>query len=154
MDSDKANQLSDEIKSALSEVLPDLKQLLQQYQVASPLEINLGLNSLLSMATSCPCCLVNGILKCNSAYSPHRLQTADEDTLGLDPEKVKQLSTDVGSKLSTVLPHLGQSMKQGDQFPLEVHFRIDPATVDSGQPMVCQWVTDKPQGDILQCSNS
>lgn len=153
MDSDKANQLSDEIKSALSEILPDLNQLLQQYQVSSPLEINLELNSLLSMATSCPCCLVNKVLKCGLRYSPHLLNTADEDTLGLDPEKVKQLSTDVGLKLSTVLSHLSQSMKQGDQFPLEVHFRIDPAIVDSGQPMDCQWITNTPQGDILQCSN-
>ncbi len=153
MDSNIANQLSNEFESALSEILPGLYQSLQQHQVSSPLEIDLepGLLEVVNM-TTCVCCIVNGAMKCGPMYQPPA-PGANEDTLGLGIEQAQQLCKDVASKLHAVLPGLSQSIKQtGGSF--EVHFFIDPAKANDRQPVVCQWVGGAPQGNILQCSSS
>jgi hypothetical protein len=152
MDSDKATQVSSEFKSGLSEIMPELVQLLQNNQVSRTLEIELELDFLnMANQAACTCCLVNGIMKCGSMYQayPHK---ASEDTLGLDPEKVRQLCTDVESKLFTVLRRLSLSTKQTYGI-FKAQILIDPDTANPEQPIVCQWVSDTLKSNILQCSN-
>ncbi|GEM_PF-6061906 len=152
MDSDMAQQLSDEFASALSKILPDLTQLLQSNQILTTLEIDLEpfLLQMLSQAT-CTCCFVNGVMKCGPNYTP-LAPGVTNNTGGLDPQRAQQLCDNVASNLFTVLPGLSQSVKQaGGSF--EVHFFIDPTKADDEQPVVCTWVSDA-QGSILQCSSS
>jgi hypothetical protein len=144
MDSNKAQQLSDEIESTLSEILPDLYQSLQAYPVSSTLEIHLFnlADDTVSSAGSCVC---NGVIQkpCNCGV------TSDPSLPGLDSEKAQQLCADVDLKLSTILPRLSRSAQQSDE-SFKLHFLIDPATVDPVQSVACQWINC----DILQCSNS
>ena len=150
MDSVKAQQLSSEFESALSKVLPDLAQLLQKNQVSKTLEIDLGSDFLnVANTATCTCCYIKGVLKCGSMYSPPAPMSAGEDTLGMTPDQSLMFCKDVELKLSTVLPALSQFVKPVNEF-FEIHFLIDPATVNPGQSVVCQWGSDS----ILQCSNS
>lgn len=142
MDCNKAHQLSNEIESAFSEILPDFYQLLQDYKVSCILEIrlfNLDDDSLFS-AGSCFC---NGVTQKPCKCGP---LTSDRPALGLDSEKGQQFREEVDSKLRTILPRLRQSAEQIDQ-SFEVHFLIHPATVNPEQPVACHWINDK----ILKC---
>ncbi|WP_446880373.1 hypothetical protein [Phormidesmis sp. 146-33] len=144
MNSVTVNEVSYEFESALSEILPDLYQLLQHYQVSSPLEIHLfGLaDDSVSSDRSCFC---DGFIQ-----KPCRCGiTSDPLPIGLDSEKAQQLLEDVDSKLSTILPCLSQSAQQIDK-SFEVHFLIEPAKANSGQLVACQWICD----NILKCSDS
>lgn len=153
MDSDKAKQVSHEIESVLSEILPDLAQLLQHYQVSRALEIDLvDLPNTPDSLKAATCCFHNGLLRCACTYAYGAFKPGDAPELGLNPEQAQQLCRDVASKLSTILPRLSQSAQQTDEI-FEVHFLIDPATANPGQPVVCKWDSDTSRGNILQCSN-
>lgn len=149
MNSDTMNQLSYEFESALSDILPDLYQLLHHYQLSSPLEIvlnNLDLDIL-------RCIRCNGIPYCSDSSSPpvcpslSRLEpTNTVDIPESAPEETPQFSTDLASILSTILPRLRESVQQMDEH-FEVHFRIDPAAADRSHSS-CEFVN----GTLL-CSN-
>lgn len=147
MDSDKAQQLSNAIEVALSEGLPDMEKLLHNYHILGVLEIHLiDINQLQLYPNSFVCCNVRGIIRCCTlGYGPG-LQS--DFTLGLDAEKTQQFCSDVTAKLKQILPSLGQSIPpSGESF--EVHLRLDPATVISQHPIVCEWIDGN-----LRCSNS
>jgi hypothetical protein len=145
MDTANATELSDEFQSAFSGILPDLYQLLQIYHVSSSLEIHLS--NLVDYSTSSTgSCFCNGVIqrpcKCDGI-------TTIPPELGLDDDKAQRLLTELDSQLSTILPGLSQSAQQMDE-SFEIHFLIDPAAANSGQPVVCQWTCD----NILKCSDS
>lgn len=145
MDNEQSKQICDEIESALPEILPDLGQLLQQYQLSEPLEIQLLNLNLSQQQTSIgPCCLVGTVIQCFPTYRPR----VAEDTLGLKPEQAEQLCIDVESKLAAILPRLSQSVQQTDEM-FEVHFLIDPANTTAGQSATCKVVDG-----VIRCSNS
>lgn len=151
MNSDNANQLSDEFEAALSEILPDLVQLLQRYQVSSTLEIDLEpqfLNT--GTMTSCTCCWVDRTRYRCGLPGYNKIQ---QGALGLDPAKAEQLSKDIQSKLSTVVQGLSSSVEPTNN-SFAVHFVVNPAITNSEQSVICQWDNNSSQGGILQCSNS
>lgn len=143
MDCEQSKQICDEIESALPEVLPDLEQLLQHYQLSKPLEIQL-LNLSQQQTSIGPCCLVYGVMQCGLNYGPH----VTGDTLGLEPEQAEQLCRDVELKLTTILPRLSQSVQQTDE-NFKVHFLIDPGNISGGQLGTCKLVDG-----VIRCSNS
>jgi hypothetical protein len=137
MNSEIANQVSHEIKSALFEIQPDLYQLLQFHQISSTLEIHLldvHAQVLDVHAQAVGSCWCRGVLQrpCQCAGGP------DPEVLGLNPVKTQQLCTDVDSKLSLVLPRLSQFAQQMDE-SFEVHILIDPVTV-SNSHISCRFV--------------
>ncbi|MBD3884228.1 hypothetical protein IFO70_21025 [Phormidium tenue FACHB-886] len=148
-----ANRMSDKLESLLSEVLPDIEQLLQQYEVLETLRIHLvdlvqPENALIFSKTY----IRNGFLQypCSRFTALSEVPQYDGG-LGLDPEKTQQFGTDLAPKLSTLFPRLSQfAQRAGEKF--EVHLSINPATMNSEQPMVCKWVNDPRQGNIFQCS--
>lgn len=145
MDSEQSKQISNEIESVLPEVLPDLEQLLQHYQLSKPLKIELLSLDLSQQQTSIgPCCLVDGVVQCGPSYRPR----ITGDTLGLEPEQAEQFCTDVELKLAAILPHLSQSVQQPDE-RFEVHFLIDPANTSEGQSVTCEFVDG-----VIRCSSS
>lgn len=149
-----AKQMTNELESLLSEVLPDIEQLLQQYEVLETLEIHLvhlaEAEQTLAQ-TSLACYLRNGFMKCPCLNAKEGEVPQYDELLGLSPEKAEQFSADVASKLSTIFPRLSQLAQQTDEI-FEVHLFINPATVNSEQLMVCQWISDPEQGNIFQCS--
>jgi hypothetical protein len=146
MDSDKANQLSNEFASMLSEVLPDLRQLLQSYQISETFEIDLFDLGTASRSIK-GSCLCNGIFQ-----NPCRCsRSVDISEAEFDSEEARQFCAEVDAKLSAILPRLRQSAEQLDG-SFDVHFLIDPAPTSEGKPMVCQWIDDPSEGLILQCS--
>jgi hypothetical protein len=129
------------IESTLSEILPDLYQLLQSYQMSSTLEIHLFDLADNVILGSCWCVdRLQNPCRCNRSLS--------SDLPGLDTEKTQQFCADFDSILSTILPRLSQAAQQTDE-SFEVHFLFDPATVNSAQPVVFQGISD----GILKCSN-
>lgn len=138
MNSDTAQPLSDAIASLLSEIQPDLEQLLQRYPKPEILEIHI--EELLPTSATIPmaCCLVNGILRCNC--------TTPSYSAMLSPAK------DIALELNKIMPRLVQAIPQAHR-SFEVHLRLDHATV-TPQPLVCQWNNDTAQGVVLQCSNT
>jgi hypothetical protein len=146
MDTENATQLSNEFQSALSEILPDLHQLLQEYKISETLKIDLESGFFnIGNAAVCTCCLVNGGLRCGSAYQAPGVH---ELALGLDNETAESFCQDISLKLRAVVP----SIKQADM-GFGVHLSIDPFTVNNEQSVVCKW-GDEPQGHILHCSSS
>lgn len=156
MNSDTVNQVSYEFESALSDILPDLYQLLQHYQVSSPLEI--VLNNLDPELGILCCVRCNGLRYCgNPPLLPPWCPPASclnltdiDDIPGSEPEETQQFSTDLASILSTVLPRLSESIQQMDE-RFEVRFCIDPAIANSSH-VSCRFVdgillcSDQPQG--------
>jgi hypothetical protein len=138
MNSVMTNQLSHDFESAYSEILPDLYQLLQHYQV-----------SISSAITIHSCVWCNGSTYCYPNMPPPpcpRPRPFDgPEELGLDIEKTQQFYTDVDSKFSTISPRLNQAVQQMDE-SFEIHFLIDPAT-DSNSHAICRFVDG-----ILICS--
>lgn len=67
-------QLNGAVESKLSEMLPDLGQVLDKHGVSEPFTVNLGidLSEFASSATNSTmrCCLVNGNLNCSRTYRP------------------------------------------------------------------------------------
>jgi hypothetical protein len=155
MDSSVAAQLSQEFESALSEILPDLHQVLQRYKVQRVLGISLEIPVSLAVS-SLGCMLVwNAQLqkwefRCNFSnvsYATNRVvaDKPSDDTLGLDADQEKQFCNDISLILGKVLSRLAKPIeKSGESF--EVQFLLDPATLKSAE-MVCKW-----DGNILQCS--
>ncbi|MBD1847054.1 hypothetical protein H6F89_27330 [Cyanobacteria bacterium FACHB-63] len=166
MNSDQAQQLSSAIRSALSEILPDLLNILQHYQITEGLELRLvNMDQLLTDISQMPsvtCPSENSILctywdRTCPCWRPRicnqsTIGSDDPLGLGLDPEKTQQFCEDVASKLNLIMPPLGQSIPPSDE-SYEVHFLLDPDTVISQQPVVCEWSSDTSQENILQCSN-
>jgi hypothetical protein len=153
MNVNTVNQLSYQVKSLLSEILPDIDQLLQQYKVLETLRIHLvDLDQPENALTLSAFYIRNGFWQfpCNRAKLLNEVPQYD-DTLGLDPERARQFSTDLASKLSTVFPRLSQFAQQANE-SFEVHLSINPATVNPEQSMVCEWVNDPYQSNIFQCS--
>jgi hypothetical protein len=142
MDSQNATQVSSEFESALSAIMPDLAQLLQNYQLSEILQINVEGMSL----AGCTCCVIDGGMVCTSSY---RQRTTSEDTLGLTPEKAEQLSKDVESKLSEVWASLSPSVQQPNE-SFELRLLVNPAIAYPKQTTVCKWLQD----NVLQCSHS
>ena len=157
MDTNTATQLSHEFESALSEILPDLYQLLQQYQVSSSLEI--VLNNPISPLLCCIRC--NGRSYCGNPpvpppecqSVPSCLELTDKiDPPGAEPEETQQFSKDLASMLSTILPRISEFIQQMDE-SFDVRFLIDPTTVNDSQ-MSCRFIngeivcSDQPQAAV------
>lgn len=153
MNSITANQVSHQVKSLLSEVVPDIEQLLQQYEVRETLRIHLvDLGQPENALTSSKTHILNGFLQypCNRATLLDEVPQYDGG-LGLAPEKAQQFGTDLTPKLFTVFPRLSQLARQVDE-SFEIHLSINPAMMSSEQPLACEWVNDPYQGSIFQCS--
>ena len=145
MDANTTTQLSNEFESALSEILPDLYQLLQSYQISTTLEIVLF--DLCDLADESH---LRGIsCVCGKQYQ-NPCKCTDPPGLEMDLETAQQFCTDIDSTLSMILPRLGQSAQQVDE-SFEVHFLIDSAPANSSQ-LSCRFVdgvllcSDQPQG--------
>jgi hypothetical protein len=146
MNVENATQLSNEFQSALSKILPDLYQLLQKYQVTETLEIELESDFFnIGNAAIYTCCLVDGKLRCGSAYQAPGVH---EPALGLDKETAEKFCQEISLKLRAVLP----SIKQANA-GFGMQLSIDPATANDEQSVVCKW-DDQSPGHILQCSSS
>lgn len=164
MDSDQAQQLSSAIESALSQILPDLVNLLQQYQVRG-LELYLVNMSQLLMGTSqlppavnsseipILCTYWDWTCPCWKFCRPGLTNSSNDPLgLGLDPEKTRQFCKDIASKLNQIMPPLGQSIPPSEE-SYEVHLLLAPDIVIPQHPLVCEWSSDTSQGNILECSN-
>jgi hypothetical protein len=148
MDSSRANQISTEFKSALSEILPDLYQVIKHYQVSGVLKTRLHL------PISAGCYWVWDGTAWHRICTHPSMQFVPEllsfgATSEPEDDLVQQFCTDFASKLFEQVAPLTQSVQQTDE-SFEVHFSIDPATVNFDQPVVCRWISD----DILKCSTS
>jgi hypothetical protein len=126
MDSDKSKQICNEIGSALSEILPALYQLLQDYQVSCPITIK-------------QCVSCNGKLVCwpqqpQDPRCPPTTPLDDPSEPELDSEKMQQFYTSIASEMS----HLSQVVQQTDE-SFEIHVLIDPATA-SNSYTTCKFV--------------
>lgn len=136
------NQVSHEFESAFSEILPDLYQLLQQYQQYQISEtFKMVLFDLVHdsiVLNSCMCGL-NYQKPCNC---PPRTTTEP----GLDSETAEQLCAEIDSILFTILPRLSESAQQIDE-SFEVHFSINPAAVNNSC-VSCEFVDG-----VLVCSD-
>lgn len=150
MNSDTMNQVSNEVKSALTEILPDLHSVLKNYQISRTLDITLvDLASTGSMDRA-TCCFHGGRMRC-ACTSAYGISVNEGDLFGLNPEQAEQFCKEVASKLNAILPQLRQTARQADPH-FEVGFRIDPRTAGSGQPVRCKWSSSG--GNILECSSS
>ncbi len=125
MDSDTADQLSNKFESALSEILPDLTQLLQQYQVSEVLTIEL---KILMGCHPTP----NGGHVCN--WQPVIEPTPEVPGFGEigepDPETAQQFWIDIASKMFATMTLLSQSIQQAKE-KFKAHIIIDPAAMDN-----------------------
>jgi hypothetical protein len=147
MNSDTVNQVSNEIGSALTEILPDLHSLLKDYRISQTLDITLvDLASTGSMNTT-TCCFHGGRMRCDCT-ARYGIPSNQGDTLGLDPERAKLFCKKVASKLDAVLPRLKRAVRQAERH-FEVQFLIDPSKANS---VNCKWSSG--EGDMLQCSSS
>lgn len=146
MDSDEAQQLSNAIEATLNGVLPDMEKLLHDYGISKILEIHLiDINQLQLYPSSFVCCNFKGNVRCCTlGYGPG-LQS--DFTLGLDPEKTQQFCSDVTATLKQSLPGLRQSIPASIE-SFEVRLCLDPGTVSSQHPIVCEWLDGN-----LHCSN-
>ena len=134
MDINTATQLSNEFESALAKTLPDLKQVLQQYNVSEALTIRLK--------RVFQCTYNNGIVECarQTIMEPVPEVPSYGDSPSLDSEAAQQFWTNIASKLSEVIALLSESVKPTDE-SLEVHLCIDPAKLDNSGKMFfpCAW---------------
>ena len=155
------NLLKEDIATALSEILPELAQVFQKYEVSSTVEIHLtDLSALdlaqeqMSVSNKATCCFHSGVMKCTCDHEyASRPQVSDIGDLNLSLDQAIQFSDDIGSKLTTILPGLSQFSGQVDQ-NFEVHFLLDPAIANSGQPVVCQCFDNSLRCEIGECSDS
>jgi hypothetical protein len=150
MNSVTVNEISHELESVLSDILPDLYQLLQHYQVSSPLEI--VLSNLDSDLLSWGCIRCSNKAYCGNPPPTSCLKSTDTvDNLELEPDET-EFSTDLAAILSTILPRLRESIEQIDKH-FEVHLYLDPATANRN-PLSCRLVdgivlcSDQPQEAI------
>jgi hypothetical protein len=151
-DMDKATTL---VAKTISEILPDLAQLFQQYQVSGVLKAKLK-NEVIPppLFYTMLCRRINGVIICDSSSSPSSpLLEFVHESLSFgeiskqDTEIVEKFWTDIASKLFELETLLSQSIqKMGESF--EVQFSIDTATVNVEQSVVCQWESN----NILHCS--
>lgn len=154
MNPDKATQVSNVIKSALSEILPDLLNLLQHYEIKG-LELRLiDMGQLTDISRITPAISSNEIPILCTYWDPRCpcWKFCNPLVIGLDPEKTEQFCNDFAAKLNQIMPPSGQPIPSLDE-NYEVHLLLDPATAIPQQPMVCEWDSDTSQGNILQCSN-
>ena len=148
MNSDTMNQTSHKFESALSAIIPKITQVIQQYQVSGAFKTELRMPSEEERLAQTGVCVITGSgVKCNTSirFSPVML------TPELDHERAEQFWTDIASILTPTMTLLEQSVENTDQ-SFEVHFFIKTAELNSEQPIVCQWDSDTPQINILQCS--
>ncbi|BAY96224.1 hypothetical protein NIES37_01530 [Tolypothrix tenuis PCC 7101] len=137
---DKATTLFAE---AISQILPDLAQLFQQYQVSGVLKTKL------LPETSRGCTYIDGRAICTKGF---RLELMREsvsfgETSTRDTETEQKFWTDIESKFLEMVDLLSQSIQEMSE-SFEVQFSIETATVNIEQPVVCQWDSNK----ILHCS--
>jgi hypothetical protein len=158
MDSNTADQLSHEFESALSAIIPEIAQVAQQYQVSGAFKAKLKIveTALAGQSTGQStghCTVINGVRICSTSIEHINAIEILSETLTpeLDSERAEQLWTEIASTLSSTVALLGQSVQNtGKSF--EVHFFIETATLNSEQPVVCQWDNDISEVNILQCS--
>jgi hypothetical protein len=145
MDSNIDNPLSDELESALSEILPSLYQLCQNYRITK--SINIDLNSP-NLDDFSPLGCIRCIDPTGRPYyvcgaNPSCLLGADDNSgLELPPEKVEQFCTDLASKLSTIGDRLSKSQPIDAQFAAQILIHpprmscqlVDGVLVCSDQP--------------------
>jgi hypothetical protein len=146
MDSSTADQLRNEFESALSAIISAIAQATQQYQVSGAFKTKLKalLTGEVIPAGGGGCQYINGNRIC-SIVSP------ESCTPEMVPERAEQFGTEIASILSSTMDLLGQSIQDtGESF--EVHFFIETGTLNSEQPVVCQWDRDISEINILQCS--
>jgi hypothetical protein len=150
MDSQNATATStiSEFESKLSEMLPEIAQLFQQYQVSGVCKGQLKNEEHKVRIEECK--KINGKRICTQS-SPIFLEFVSEslsfgEISKQDTEIVEKFWTDIASKLFEMETLLSQSIqKMGESF--EVKFSIDTAKVNFEQPVVCQW-----ESNILHCS--
>jgi hypothetical protein len=143
MNSEMTSQVSNEIESALSEVLPDLVQVLKHYGVSESVEIRLrGLKhfSTLDSGERCTVVCSGSPLVCHVVciWDPENPFTNSniENTIVPNPEETQQFCADIESKLPMVA--IRQSVLQTEEVP-EIYINIDPALVDNVR-LSCKFV--------------
>jgi hypothetical protein len=164
MNSNTAKQLSDAIESTLSIPIPEIDQLVHQYQISEVLEIIIDLMSgelEINMDLNPPgdpkkCRKIDGMWICD--FVPESLLSAPSmsisgNSLALDSEAIQQLCINIASKLSTAVTLLSQSAQEvGEKF--KVFLILDPVTANNRQTMFCKYVNDATQGIIFKYSDS
>jgi hypothetical protein len=145
MNTANATQLSNEFQSALSEILPGLYQLCQNYRITKSINIDLKSPNPDDFPTfRCIRCIdFNGSPYYVCGPNPACLLGADDNSgLELPPEKVEQFCTDLASKLSTIGARLSQSQPIDAQFAVQILIHpprmscqlVDGVLVCSDQP--------------------
>lgn len=156
MNSDDANKISREFESTLSAIIPEIAQVIQQYQVSGAFKTKLKiLPEREEISGIGGCKKVNGIDICSvcSEY-PNTIEIFPEMlTSEPDPKCAEQFGTAISSTLCSTVDLLGQSIQNVGQ-SFEVHFFIETEALNSEQPVICQWGSDICQVNILQCSKS
>jgi hypothetical protein len=164
MNSDMAKQLSDAIESTLSIPIPEIDQLVHQYQISEVLEIIIDSMSgelEINMDLNPPgdpkkCTKIDNKWVCD--WAPESPLSApgmpiSGNTLALDSETIQQFCTNIASKLSTAITLLSQSAQEvGERF--KVLLILDPVTANNRQTMFCEYINDATQGIIFKYSNS
>jgi hypothetical protein len=154
MNSDNLNLFSNEIGSALSEVLPNLYQLLKRYHISRTIgaylvDDHVQLNQSLTNAEP-----PNDL--CKGHWDPklgaYVCDSMPESTLLVDspsavvPENSQLFCTDFVAQLSSS-PRLKQFALQTDE-DVKVHIYIDPSKEGSSSTVTCKIIEG-----VLQCSN-
>jgi hypothetical protein len=143
MNSVMTSQISNEIESALSEVLPDLVQVLKNYGVSEAVEIRLrGLAHFSTLDPGGRCTVVcsGSPLVCHVVcfWDPENPFTNSniENTIVPNPEETEQFCADIESKLP--MAAIKQSVLQSEEVP-EIYINIDPAPLDNVR-LSCKFV--------------
>jgi hypothetical protein len=138
MNSDAAKQLSDAIESALSIPIPEIDQLVQQYQLSEVLEIiiePISRELRIKINRTPPveefCTYPGGIPKCS--------MMPEEPILG------ETLALDAMTFLSQSGQEVGETFK--------VLLILNPATANNRQAMFCKYVNDSTQDNIFHYSD-
>jgi hypothetical protein len=155
MNSDAAKQLSDAIESALSIPIPEIDQLVQQYQLSEVLEIiiePISRELRIKINRTPPveefCTYPGGIPKCSMMPEEPILG----ETLALDSEMVQEFCTNIASKVFPAMTFLSQSGQEvGETF--KVLLILNPATANNRQAMFCKYVNDSTQDNIFHYSD-
>ena len=149
MNSEMTSQISNEIESFLSDVLPDLVQVFKHYDVSETVEIRLrGLEHFSTFHSGERCHWVcnNGVCNLECIWNPDGAFTTSsgENTLISDPEESQQFCADIESKLP--MTAIKQSLQQVAVVP-EIYININPNLVNNVH-VYCKFVDG-----VIICSN-
>jgi hypothetical protein len=149
MNSEMTSQVSNEIESALSDILPDLVQVLKHYGVSEAVEIRLcGLEHFSTFHSGERCHWVcnNGVCNLECVWNPDGTFTnsSGENTLISNSEESQQFCADIESKLP--MAAVTQSVQQVAVVP-EIYININPSLVNNVH-VSCKFVDG-----VIICSN-